>query len=406
MLALALTLASAALASQGSTPQGVPLLDHVFLIMMENHGYGEIVDNPNAPFINTFAGSGNVATNYFAIGHPSLTNYLEIVGGSNFGIESDNDPAWHDTACTPNLVAGTANTINPASPRVCPLRGAGTDATTPAVDTTNVVRGTPGENNIDGVQSVPAASGVVAITIADQLVAAHRTWKSYQESLPLGGADNVSYSDGFYTDHTDFSAIEPTLSPPLSPADLVKLYAVKHDPFAYFAAVQGGTNAQLSLAQIVGFDGPRGLYADLAAGKVPSFAFIAPNQCNDQHGRGNGGAFCNSDPGPNGAQSGLNPALIQRGDVTVERLVKAIESSRVWYAIIVLWDENDYSTAPNTNQVLFTVVTSYGAHGVRSGVRYTHFSTLKTLEAAFGLPCLNHACDADVKVMSDLFAVH
>jgi phosphatidylinositol-3-phosphatase len=30
-------------------------------------------------------------------------------------------------------------------------------------------------------------------------------------------------------------------------------------------------------------------------------------------------------------------------------------------------------------------------------------SLLKSLEAAFGLPCLNHACDPDVHVMSDLF---
>jgi hypothetical protein len=28
---------------------------------------------------------------------------------------------------------------------------------------------------------------------------------------------------------------------------------------------------------------------------------------------------------------------------------------------------------------------------------------LKTLEAGFGVPCLNHACDASVHVMSDLF---
>jgi hypothetical protein len=34
---------------------------------------------------------------------------------------------------------------------------------------------------------------------------------------------------------------------------------------------------------------------------------------------------------------------------------------------------------------------------------YTHFSLLKTLEAAFGLPCLNHACDANAVVMSPLF---
>jgi hypothetical protein len=39
-----------------------------------------------------------------------------------------------------------------------------------------------------------------------------------------------------------------------------------------------------------------------------------------------------------------------------------------------------------------------------SDTRYTHFSLLKTLEAGFRLPCLNHACDAGVNVMADLFA--
>ena len=50
------------------------------------------------------------------------------------------------------------------------------------------------------------------------------------------------------------------------------------------------------------------------------------------------------------------------------------------------------------------VDTNYGRHGVSSSARvYTHFSLLKSLEAGFGLPCLNHACDANVAVMSDLF---
>ena len=48
--------------------------------------------------------------------------------------------------------------------------------------------------------------------------------------------------------------------------------------------------------------------------------------------------------------------------------------------------------------------TNYGVHGVKSAQRYTHFSLLKSLEASVGLPCLNHACDSSVKVMSDLFA--
>ena len=406
LLAIALTLT--AFAGEGPVPKGVPHLNHVFLIMMENHGYNQIVNNPNAPFISQLAKSANSATNYFAVGHPSLTNYLEVVGGSNFGVESDNNPNWHNSTCTPNLSAGTANTDNPPSPNVCPISGMGIDAATPAVDTTNEVQGAPGLNNVDGVQSVPAADGTIGKTIADQLVASGRSWKSYQESLPLVGADLVNYSDGFFTDSTDFSSILPTLSPPLSQADVVKLYAVKHNPFVYFRNVQEGTEAHNNLTNTVSFDGPNGLYADLASGRIPSFSFIAPNQCNDQHGRGNAGAFCNYDPLSNGSQAGLNPALIIRGDATVRRLVTAIHRSPVWQqgpnAIIVMWDENDYSTAPNTNQVLLIVDTNYGVRGIQSSQRYTHFSLLKSLEAGFELPCLNHACDDTVSVMSDLFS--
>jgi hypothetical protein len=89
--------------------------------------------------------------------------------------------------------------------------------------------------------------------------------------------------------------------------------------------------------------------------------------------------------------------------------VTAIRSSPVWHtgknAIVVLWDENDYSTAPETNQVPLIVDTKYGVRGTVSDTRYTHFSLLKTLEAGFRLPCLNHACDTGVNVMTDLFAV-
>jgi phosphatidylinositol-3-phosphatase len=74
-------------AAEGPTPKGIPSLDHVFLIMTENHGYSQILNNPYDPFINQYAHSANLATNYFAIAHPSLTNYLEVVGGSNWRTE-------------------------------------------------------------------------------------------------------------------------------------------------------------------------------------------------------------------------------------------------------------------------------------------------------------------------------
>jgi hypothetical protein len=409
-------------AQEGAVPKGIPHLDHVFVIMMENHGLSQIYSNPNAPFINKLANSANTGTNYFAVGHPSLTNYLETVGGSNFGIRSDNYPDWHSTACTPNIVAVVTATDNPPSPLVCPISGSGTDAATPATDCTNETSGPPCLFDIDGVRSVPAASAV-GKTIADQLVERGKSWKTYQEDLPPGGADGVNISDGFFSNKTDFT---PFLTPTSSfstwkiqgvtiPAvttqaqaqgDIVFLYAVKHNPFVYFQDVQDGANPGNSLRNVAGVGGAEGLYADLASNDVPNFSFIAPNQCNDQHGRGNAGPFCNFDANNDGTQAGLNETEILRGDVTVQRIVSAIKDSQAWHeghsAIVLMWDENDYTATPN--QVLLVVDTNYGVKGVQSNNFYTHFSLLKSLEAGFGLPCLNHACDAGTNVMSDLFA--
>lgn len=394
-------------AAEGPTPLGMEHLDHVFVIMMENHGYSQVVGNPNLPYINELVANANIATNYFAIAHPSSTNYLEIVGGSNFGVHTDNYPDWHNAYCTTNLASGTVATDNPASPPVCPIFGTGTDAATPAIDTTNETSGPPGVNNIDGIQSIAAAPNTSGKTIADQLAEAGRTWKSYQESLGPWSADTINYSDGFYTNNTNFSLITPVQTPPLTSAGIVLLYAAKHNPFVYFRSIQEGYEPGSSLANVVDFAGANGLYADLHAGTVPTFSFIVPNQCNDQHGRGNAGPFCNFDPNDNGTQAGLNPALMQRGDIALKQIITAIKASPVWEqgnnAIVVVWDEDDYSISPTVNQVLLIVDTNYGSHGLQSAVAYNHFSLTKSIEGGLGLPCLNHACDTNVTVMSDLF---
>jgi hypothetical protein len=415
--------------AQEDDHRSIPALDHVFVIMMENHGYQQVFGNPNEPYLNSLIANKkvNFATNYFAVGHPSLTNYLEIVGGSNFGVRSDNAPAWGSTSCTPNIASGLVNADNGGgnapvpvdSGTICPIAGAGKDAETPAVDVWNEVGGPfVALADIDGVKSVPAAT-TVGKTIGDQLVAADKSWKSYQESLPVGSVSGVNYSNGTSTNLSDFSTLAP-----LTSSNVVQLYAVKHNPFAYFQSVQDGDNENNSLANVVGFDGARGLYGDLAAGTVPSLAFIVPNQCDDQHGRGNGDAYCAFDYGQNdsgytyGTQVGLNPALIQQGDTTIQHLVEAIHLSPTWHAgrdaIVIVWDENDYSGSTsqltglfppqNQNRVVLTVETNFGSHlGVQSANYYNSFSLLKSLEAGFGLPCLNHACDSHVHVMEDLF---
>jgi hypothetical protein len=392
-------------ASDGRSRDGVPRLDHVFVIMMENHSYSQIRNNPNAPFANALAQSANTATRYFAIAHPSLTNYLEVVGGSNFGVQSDNNPDWKSASCSTNLSTGQANTDNPPSPNVCPIAGSGMDAPTPKFDTVNetVPPTILSVTNIDGVTPTIPAARTIGRTIADQLVEHGMSWKSYQESLPPMGAEGVNFSDGFFTDGTNIPNVLPG-----EKQTLVKLYAAKHNPFVYFRSVQDGDDPRNSLSNVVGFEGSRGLFDDLARGHVPTFSFIAPNQCNDQHGRDNAGPACDFDPNDDGTQAHLNPALIYQGDLVLRRLVHAIHDSPVWRegrsAIVVLWDENDYSATPITNQVLLVVDTNYGPHGIRSNNFYTHFSLLKTLEDSLGLPCLNHACDANVHAMSDLFA--
>jgi len=396
-------LAGALSAQEGGVPAGVPQLDHVWVILMENHAYQQIVGNPSAPFTNSYMNMVNAATNYFAIAHPSLTNYLEFVGGSNFGVLNDNSPDWHNGACTSNLASGTTSYDN-GGPNVCPIAGTGTDAATPVFDTSNETSppSITSVTEIDGVMSIPAASGIVGKTIGDQLYEHGLSWKSYQESLPPTGADRVNNSDGFYS---DVNPIQNSL--PNESQSLVNLYAVKHNPFVYFRSVQEGPSGN-NLANSVGFDGANGLYADLASGQVPSFSIVVPNQCNDQHGRGNAGPLCDFDPSTTGTQTGLNPALIYQGDKTIQTLVQAIHASPAWgwgrNAIVLWWDENDYSATPNTNQVLVTVDTNYGVSGVKSNAFYTHFSLLRSLESGFGLPCLNHACDATTSTMTDLFA--
>jgi hypothetical protein len=182
---------------------------------------------------------------------------------------------------------------------------------------------------------------------------------------------------------------------------------VKHNPFAYFQDVQQGGNPLNSYANMASYEGAGGLWSDLGSGDVPNFSLIAPNQCNDQHGRGNGTAFCNFDPNDNGTQAGLNPALIILGDQEVQKLVTAIHASPVWTrgrnAIVVVWDENDYSVQPIVNKVVAIVDTNYGVHERQSAQFDTHFSLLRTIEGGFGIQCLNHACDVTTNTISDLF---
>lgn len=80
--------AQAPLTSNSTAPISLNL-DHIFIVVMENKSYDDIVKNDEAPYINSLINLGGLATNYDGVAHPSLPNYLALIGGDTFGITSD-----------------------------------------------------------------------------------------------------------------------------------------------------------------------------------------------------------------------------------------------------------------------------------------------------------------------------
>jgi hypothetical protein len=66
-----------------------PVSSRVIVIVMENAEYGEVLGNPSAPYINALARRYALATQSYAIAHPSLPNYLALTSGSTQGVSSD-----------------------------------------------------------------------------------------------------------------------------------------------------------------------------------------------------------------------------------------------------------------------------------------------------------------------------
>jgi hypothetical protein len=69
----------------GHHPSSAPLV----LIVMENHEYSDVVGSRSAPYQNSLLHRGRNYTNYFAVAHPSLPNYLAIASGTTAGKVSD-----------------------------------------------------------------------------------------------------------------------------------------------------------------------------------------------------------------------------------------------------------------------------------------------------------------------------
>jgi phosphatidylinositol-3-phosphatase len=73
--------------------QGRPGSDvqHIFVIVLENHSQQSVIGDPNAPYITSLAQKYASAGNYYGVTHPSEPNYVAMISGSNWWINTD-DP--------------------------------------------------------------------------------------------------------------------------------------------------------------------------------------------------------------------------------------------------------------------------------------------------------------------------
>jgi phosphatidylinositol-3-phosphatase len=72
-----------------AAPPGFPHPSRVAVMVLENRSYREVIGSPEAPFLNRLARRSALATQYYAIAHPSLPNYIALTTGATGEVTSN-----------------------------------------------------------------------------------------------------------------------------------------------------------------------------------------------------------------------------------------------------------------------------------------------------------------------------
>ena len=155
-------------------------------------------------------------------------------------------------------------------------------------------------------------------------------------------------------------------------------YVPRHNPFVYFQDVTDGNNpySPTCIAHVRPYTE---LASDLAANRVARYNFITPNLCHDMHDCG-----------------------VTAGDTWLSQQLPTVLASQAYQnngAIFLTWDEG----APGDGPIGMVVLSPLAKVNYSNSVHYTHSSTLRTMQAIFGVgPFLRDAANA--VDLSDLFA--
>ncbi len=69
----------------------MPLVGHVFLIVLENQSYSNIIGSVAVPYLNDLANQYGLATNYFANQHASLGDYFILATGESAQLDQSGE---------------------------------------------------------------------------------------------------------------------------------------------------------------------------------------------------------------------------------------------------------------------------------------------------------------------------
>ena len=142
------------------------------------------------------------------------------------------------------------------------------------------------------------------------------------------------------------------------------LYAVKHDPAAYYTELE---------SECLRWDVPMdALAADLTAGTLPAFGFITPDLCHDMH-----------------------DCSVNVGDQWLsEMLPKILRSTAYTHgttAVFVTFDEDD---SKHDNRIAFVAVAPNIAAGTVFDEPADHYTLLRTTESMLGMAPVGEAASA------------
>ena len=190
-----------------------------------------------------------------------------------------------------------------------------------------------------------------ARNIGDLIAARHETWKAYPQSAN-GPCDDTVH----------------------------RYYWNDDEPMTYFADVRG--RPAYCAAHLPPLPALR---TDLAsAATTPDFTWLAPDDCADMEGCG-----------------------IRAGDQFLATEFGAIMRSPAWRTqrslAIITFDEDGYDHEHPAQRVLTLMLGSGVRQGYVSHVRYTHYSLLRTIEAALGLGTLTRN-DRYAQPVNDVFS--